>query len=235
MDRQLTAMHPRLVITAAGGPPITTWNLDGRSGWQPLGGSTMNQKWYHRTDIDLSGYALQDMTFFPTGVGVQDPGLYKAFFQAPDIEGFTLQVLDIITSIALSEFQINQLTSLQLDGIAMGMLGSSSDFETIILGSYRAFTFDSNLKSMQGVCSLLRSQRFGSGEPNASDRLFSYRIIQWENQPDLPNPFLPNDQIVIPAARHLLNGEFVEEDDLVYMQRLKRSVELARDVTTYVF
>jgi hypothetical protein len=72
---------------------------------------------------------------------------------------------------------------------------------------------------------LERSQRFDSGEPTAADKLYSYRIVTLFTS-DLDEA----SYVTIPAARHLIGGVMGGEDDLVYMQRLKRSYELANQV-----
>ncbi len=66
---------------------------------------------------------------------------------------------------------------------------------------------------------------FDSGEPSASENLYCYRIVHTAQQ-DLIN----GNSVQIPAARQLIAGVIAEESDLVYMQRLKRSYELANQV-----
>ena len=222
--QQLNALHPRLIA-------VVDDTLDfqpGRSGWINAGAAS--RVWYHQTDIDLSGYALQDMSFFPSAVGVQDPGLYSLYVGDTPLTGLLVQVLDIVTSVPLSEEQILQLSNRQLAQVGPGMLGSDQEYETLLMGQYRAFTYDNSFTAVQGTLTLQRSQRFGSGEPTAADKLSTYRIVEFFPEPNFPSPFTPGDQLKIPAARFLINGEMVEEPDLVHMMRLKRSYELANQV-----
>jgi hypothetical protein len=139
-DRTLSAMHPSLVASFE----------DALGGWQNLNGWSVTPSTntlYHETQIDLSGYAAESLTYFPEAVGIQDPGTYLA-------------------------------------------RGGP-----------------------------------GSGDPTAADKLFCYRIVSVISD-DLGDGALA----VIPAARQILNGYMDEETELVYMQRLKRSYELANQV-----
>jgi hypothetical protein len=222
-DRRLTALHPALV----GG-----WdNAEGRwsnlNGWQQAGLST----YWHETVLDLSGYSRDSLTFFPNAVGLQDPGVYLFLPQVilPEAPQQALQVLDIITSVpiidasgilAVANSQ-RPFSGLSADNTGLGLLGSPYDFSTILFGMYRFFTANTNIP-YPGYQQLERSQRFDSGEPNASDKLYCYRIVSTFQQ-DL----IEDDQIAIPACRQLISGVMGEESDLVYMQRLKRSYELA--------
>mgnify|MGYP003643830137 FL=1 len=222
MERRLNAMHPSLDATwdnAAG-----SWTPT--NGWQQAGTSTF----FHETVIDLSGFAMDSLTFFPAAIGLQDPGIYLFLPQTilPDAPQQSIQVLDIVTSVPLKGMQgILDVATLQrpYNGNAgLGMLGSTHEFETILFGMYRFFTANTNIPQ-PGYCQLERSQRFDSGEPNASDKLFCYRIVSTFQQ-DL----VEGDILSIPAARQLIGGAFDDESELVYMQRLKRSYELANQV-----
>lgn len=223
-DRRLIALHPSLVgiwDNAAG-----TWAAsNGLNGWQQAGTTTF----FHETEIDLSGYAMDSLTFFPNSVGLQDPGIY-AFTPnvlLPDAPQQAIQVLDIITSVPISGMAgILAAAELQdpSSNIGIGMLGSPHDFTTILFGMYRFFTANTNIP-YPGYQQLERSQRFDSGEPTAADRLFCYRIVNTFQQ-DL----VDGDSIAIPACRQLIAGVLSAEADEVYLQRLKRSYEIANQV-----
>ena len=222
MERRLNAMHPSLDATwdAAAGSWTPT------NGWQQAGASTF----FHETVIDLSGFAMDSLTFFPAAIGLQDPGVYIFLPQTilPDAPQQSIQVLDIVTSVPLKGLQgildVADLNRPFNGNTGLGLLGSTHEFETILFGMYRFFTANTNIP-FPGYCQLERSQRFDSGEPNASDKLFCYRIVSTFQQ-DL----VEGDTLSIPAARQLIGGAFDDESELVYMQRLKRSYELANQV-----
>jgi len=218
-SRRLAAMHPGLTETYVSG---TTWtaSVPGvNSGWSQLG---TGSGWFHETQIDLSGYAMDSLTFFPSAVGIQDPGVYR---MKPGATATTssLYVLDVIASTPLDPDQVMGAFIGWM--VAPGMFGSDETFETILYGLARVFSENDTIK-IPNYQQLQRSQRFESGEPNASDKLFCYRIVQISAE--ALDAGLSN--IVIPACRQLISGMFDEESELVYMQRLKRSYELANQI-----
>ena len=211
-ERRITALHPRLNATYNG----ATW--DNLSGWSVL--DLAGTQFAHETVIDLSGYAMDSLTFFPTSVGLQDPGVYLVR-GTPDPTFSGLQVLDIITSVPMD---LSTVSSLQVQGAGPGMLRSEYEFETILFGMYRFFSTNLNVPYANYV-QLERSQRFDSGEPTAADKLYCYRIVNLT-----VSGLDPQSRVSIPAARQLIAGVMAAEPELVYMQRLKRSYELANQV-----
>jgi len=212
-ERRLEAMHPSLESVYDG----ANWGT--LNGWQQLSSTVLA----HETEIDLSGYTRDSLTFFPTGVGLQDPGIYTfSPFLDPAFPLKALQVLDIVTSIPMN--LLEAATTMQANNAAPGMIGSVSQFESILFGAYRWFTPNSQV-NYPNYMSLERSERFDSGEPSASEKLYCYRIVQMIQQDLVVDNF-----IQIPAARQLIAGIIGAESDLVYMQRLKRSYELANQV-----
>ena len=206
-------MHPSLSSDYSTG----TWN--NLNGWTVL--NAAQTRFAHETVIDLSGYAMESLTFFPAAIGLQDPGIYV--YNPGDAATFNgLQVLDIVTSVPMD---LDAVANIQAQGIGPGMLGSLYEFETILFGMFRFFTANTNIP-YPNCQQLERSQRFDSGEPNAADKLFCYRIVTLLSD----GPPEPTSRFAVPAARQLIGGAMDEESELVYMQRLKRSYELANQV-----
>lgn len=218
--RRLEAMHPsfRGDFDAA----LNTWVglvPAGETGWVIRDGAVSIL--YHETQIDLSGYAMDSLTFFPRAVGIQDPGIYSFKNTVGDPNANALQVLDIVTTVPID---VNRVSNAMMANIAPGMIDSPYDFTPIIFGLYRFFSKNSNIL-YPDYQQLERSQRFDSGEATAADKLYCYRIVQV-----IATALDDNSQIFIPAARQLIGGVLDEESDLVYMQRLKRSYELANQI-----
>ena len=212
-ERRIAALHPALNATYSESDGWSPLN-----GWQELRASILA----HETQIDLSGYAMDSLTFFANGVGLQDPGIY-AFKPGETSETFQgLVVLDIVTSVPMDLETVAD--TIMNDITAPGMLGSLYEFETILFGMYRFFSPNTNI-AFPNYQSLVRSQRFDSGEPTAADKLYCYRVVGTVTL-DLDD----NSIIQIPAARQIIAGAMGDEPDLVYMQRLKRSYELANQV-----
>jgi hypothetical protein len=212
-ERQLVAEHPALVGLY---DDVGNMWLNNK-GWEGSGAVM-----WHETQIDLSGYAKDSLTFFPSAVGLQDPGMYA--FKPGALSSYSgLLVLDIVTSVPLGDID-DVMQRLASFNAGPGLLRTPEQFETIIFGQYRFFTPNSNI-SYPDYQSLERSQRFDSGQPTAADKLYSYRIVAMQTL-DLD----PQSRIEIPAARHIIAGAMGDESDLTYMMRLKRSYELANQV-----
>lgn len=209
MERRLTALHPPLVSPYDN--LTSTWST--LVGWSQLSPTVLA----HETSIDLSGYAMERLTFFPEAIGLQDPGTYS-FGPGPNATYSGLQVLDIVTSVPLDLLVVSD--ALTNENVGPGMIGSLANFETLVFGMYRFFTQNTTLP-IPNYQQLERSQRFDSGEPNASDRLYCYRIVTL-----FADDLGDGASISIPAARQLMGGKMDEESELVYMQRLKRGYEL---------
>lgn len=213
-ERTITAEHTSLVGQYANA--TSAWS--GLNGWTQINPNLL----FHEASVDLSGYAMSDLTMYVEELGMQDPGIYS-FVAGAGATYSGLQVIDMITSVPMTE---DDLTTLQNNAVVIGpgMLGSVQNFEQIVLGTYRFFTPNS-LISYPGYQQLARTQRFDSGEPNAADKLFCYRIVIL-----LTDDLDDNSLLLVPACRQLIGSRFHKEDFLHYMMRLKRSYELANQV-----
>jgi len=85
------------------------------------------------------------------------------------------------------------------------------------------FTKNASVVGLPGLMLNARTVKFGSGNPTAVQKLWVYRVVMFLQTP------APGDLLVIPAANIVLLGDIFKEEELVYMQRLKRSYELAQD------
>ena len=220
MNRRLAAMHPALTVSYAGGTNWTAYPGTTGKTWQQL---SSGSGFFHETQIDLSGYALQDLTFFPNAVGIQDPGQYRMKAGAAASTSAVF-VLDLITS---TPIDVNRVMVDDLFGLNIGpaMFGSDETFETVLYGLFRLFSVNSTI-TIPDYQQLQRSQRFESGEPTAADKLYCYRIVQISAEVlDAGQSYL-----LVPACRQMIAGNIDAEPELVHMQRLKRSYELANQV-----
>jgi hypothetical protein len=220
-ERRLTAMHPSMV--GIWDNANSRWNgSNGLNGWEMASATVL----YHETEIDLSGYAMDSLTFFPSSVGLQDPGIYNFLPQTiiPDAPLQGLNVLDIISSVPMDPLEVMTAMNAFPTNSGPGLIGSKYEFTTILFGMFRFFTANTNVP-YPGFVQLQRSQRFDSGEATAADRLYCYRIVQ-----TLQQDLVDGDSLGIPAARQLIAGVLSEEKELVYMQRLRRSYELANQL-----
>ena len=190
------------------------WNLDSASGLAGAPGPLAPYMWT-MTTIDLGGLELEKETFFPVGSTIQDPGLYLNSSETTP----AMSVIDLITDKLIDPSEVIDFAYIHAqNGSNYGMMGNDNDASTIVMGQYRFMTGNSNLTYSQMMRTEV-STSFSSGEPTAASKLYCYRIVQ---------PWVDGDTttITVPAARFYLTGVRDQEDDLVYMMRLKRSYEL---------
>ena len=207
-ERILTKMVPAMVATR------------GASGWESVagwGGTGTSDIMAFHAYIDVAGYTADDLTLFPIGVTLQDPGSYKVSRAGGAPPNVPLQVLDIITTEVLS---LDDVLAWVTDNTMPGMLGTTHDFSQIIWGQFRTFlgqiTYASNAVEFLAANGGL----FGSGAPSTADKLHCYRFIL------LPGS-AQNDIVAIPASRFILNAVIAPEDEKAFLMRQKRSYELA--------
>ena len=192
------------------------WNLDVAEIAPVAAPGILGPVMWVMNTIDLAGLELAKETFFPVGTSIQDPNFYTNTSSSTP----AMHIIDLITDKLIDPLLSIQMTAgiSQLFGTNYGMMGDSNDPTTIIMGSYRFKTGNSNLTYPQ----MMRTEQasiFSSGEPTAASKLYCYRIIV---------PLVDGDSTIIsiPSARFYLTGVRDEEPELEYMMRLKRSYEL---------
>jgi hypothetical protein len=163
--------------------------------------------------IDMSGLTLDDLTFVPQGVELQDPGRY-ILIGSPTID---LEVLDIISQERLTLADIDAQLLL---GNVPGMSETKEDFTQIIFGQYRVLLLNNTSDNIE-LLTTIDGGGFSSQEATAADKLWCYRIARVNGAKTVGTEFR------IPASRFVMVGTTVEEKELTYMMRLKRSFELA--------
>jgi hypothetical protein len=216
-NRRLEALHPNYWAKYDG----TKWvgyAPFGETGWSVIGGAVATLS--HETQLDLSGYNLQRKTIFPRAVGIQDPGLYS-FKPGAGSNSDGLLIMDVITSVPLDIVEVSNNSVL---GVYPGTLGSKYDYSQVIFGMARFFAKNTTVP-FPNYQQLQRTARFGSGEPNASDKLYCYRIVRI-----LAEVLDNTSEILLPSCRQVISANIDEEPHLEYMMRLKRSYELAGQV-----
>ena len=156
--------------------------------------------------IDLSGYTRESRTFFPGSPLLQEGGMYVL------VGGTSLTNYTLITS-----SPIDETTMMTIAGTftVPGMLDSTTNADQVVwvVGSQMGpgSTFN-NLLSTQDAWS------WGTGNPTATDRLYVYKFAHIITG--------TNATVQLPPCHILVPGIVDGEEDLVYMERLRRSFEL---------
>jgi len=162
--------------------------------------------------FDLSGYQLDDLTFMPQGTVVQDPGTYKS-----NNPTMAFAVLDIISQERLT---IAQIETAVLANNMPGMSETTQDFIQIVAGTYRLMTPNTTL--LPNLLTTIQRKEFGSGSPSTVAKLWCYRFVT-----PVEGVWAAGNTLEIPAARFILTGTVIQESDLPFLMRQKRSYELA--------
>jgi len=166
----------------------------------------------YASEIDLSGWAMNDFTFGTVRSQYQDPGIYES-----DTASGKVEVMELISDIPLSNTKL--IIAKNGMGVTVpGMLYAGRlDFKAVIYGNYRLYVPNSTL-GLTNYLQLISSGSFGSKEPTASSTLYCYRIIRCTG--------LTTETLNTPALRIGLFGAFYQEGDIDYLMRLKRSYQL---------
>jgi len=202
-DRTLAMPVPAVTLTR------------GASGWGTASGWTgtgLNDLIMFESYFDTSGYTSDDMTLFPMGALLQDPGRYTS--TNPNVP---MQVLDIISQVRMS---MTDVYGWIVSNAMPGMLGTTVEWTQVLWGQYRTLLGQASFQSAGTEFLAASAGLFGSGSPSTAQKLYCYRFIIMPNSQEL-------DQISIPASRFVLNAIIAEEDDKAFLMRQKRSYELA--------
>jgi hypothetical protein len=219
-DRTLRIEIPScLVAKVAEEPEWTDKTL--LNGWSTLASSPTIVYW--EGSIDLSGYARDYKTFYPSG-GVIQEGAFTVL-----AGGAAAIVYTVVSSVPVNVENL----SLQLFGNAgPGFIGTpngttgseSQNWETVIFAQNEVLLINQNLPSASGILQPLTVKQSGSLSPTAAQVLYVVKMA-------IPlGATIGITTFGIPASRVILPGTMDQEPELEYMMRLSRSVELANQV-----
>lgn len=200
-----------------------TLNTAYPAGWVVLGTGSVG----YENQIDLTGYAMDDLTFYFHGSFLQEAGPFTYNL------GAGMLVYDLVTTVPV---QMTDMANLMLNSNAVGMTQygdapsgtGNQNRETVIHSQIRLLAKDTSFPG-EYYLSTLNNSFQSSLEATAADRLFVYRVVVLI--PDVtatpPTTFPYGPIAVVPSARIVLPGVMGREPELEYMMRLKRSYELA--------
>ena len=233
MDRILIAEFPWFSVTSDNADPAN-WILQATD-TRSIG--TTGQVYVQEMKLDLSGYVQDSLTVgFRRSFeqeGATDRIFWKKAFD-PNNDG--VQTQTIVSSVPFNDEQLTAsiLTSpgfipYPVSGIDYGNFNRTH----IIHGRYQEM-FPNTIIGSGGFGSTgnaaltsIADHYYSSLEPTAADCLYCYRVFL------VPAPSIQGtgiSTVSLPPKRVILDAFTVEEPDLEYMMRLKRSYELANQV-----
>lgn len=199
-------------------------------GWKPV--STYPLALWYEDSIDLSGYNLQQLTFYPE-IGFNQMGV--AHTVLGNDGGMILDATYVTTVPLTDDTDLLSWTIFggspalpNFDFASTGLVyDNTQNWETTLFVEQRMYQRNANTPNNLGNMQLLAREQLGSLDPTASDKLFIYRIIIPYSD---TGPHLDFAQVGVPPSRVGFIGTMAKEADLEYMMRLKRSYELANQV-----
>lgn len=180
------------------------------SGWKPMTGGV-----YHESYFDISAYELSDLTAIPSLLQLQDAMPYRTTGPLPP--DFQVGVFDIISQERLDPAAV---AAQWIDGEYPSSPGNRFDWSQILMCNFRLMLPQTDFVATQLLLPATGGS-LGSSEPSAAAKLWTYRIVM------IAGTSLTGLSISVPATRFIAGIEVVEEKDLAYLMRLKRSYELA--------
>jgi len=206
---QLYKQLPGSTINFVFGEPGSVWtSTTATNGWEGLGVDFGGQAFAgaaYRTYIDLSGWSTQELTTFTQGVDIQKSN------SPINGSGNTNLIweFDFITTRRLTTLEISEFTH------QPGFLPSTVDLMEVIYGENRTYAENANIP---GTYVTTRAETFGSGNPTAMDKMHWTRLYVFGAA--------VTDEVELFPTNLVVQAMTVEEKDLVWMERLRRSYVL---------
>jgi hypothetical protein len=201
----------------AGSDGITLDDLSGLNGWLQVPSAAPGTAVYWEGTIDLSGYARDYKTFYPTGGVIQEGAAWLAY------GGSGQTVLTYVSSIPLD---VDAIVAEFVLGSGPGFMQGSDQqtWTSLLFAESQVNLINANLPAL-GICQPITVKQSGSLSPTAAQVLYVMKIVA----PTTIGGII-GTSLNIPASRIILPGTMDQEPQLEYMMRLARSVELANQV-----
>jgi len=175
-------------------------------GWTVVGAGAIAY-YVYRTSIDLQGWTDQQLTMFTQGVDVQK-GIMPLLGGGEAAKG--LREFDFITTRKLKDSECELYLNIP------GSLASTVSQQEVIYGEFVEYGRNTTITN---TFIKTNSQTIGSGVPTAMDKLHWTRVLFFH----VPGN---NDTVLIDNTNLVVQAMTMEEKDLVWMERLRRSYVL---------
>jgi hypothetical protein len=193
-------------LTTSGDPPSVSNEITGNN-WEKLN----NRTFANRTYYDLSGYNKSELTAFFQGIDVQEEFAPQGTMQC--------WVIDLITTEYVDDDTITNalFETAGLLGDLPGFPESTYNQEQVIYGRTRSYL----TSSIWGGVGEFGRTRWGTCSASTADKIHITRILYTD-------PLVPPEAILsIPPVNYVASIVVIEEKELTFLMRQKRSYELA--------
>ena len=211
--KTLAKEHQYLQLVRSG----PDWTVQFTKGsWRKIGAESFVSETY----FDLAGMAIDDKTLFFEAAGVQTVLSPLANNVGT---GDSAIIMDIMCTRQITDAQL--IATLLYGNMAgnQGVSGSQGplSFEETVYARTQMFVRHVDTAAW-GYLTMTDENFFGSMQPTASDRIYSYRLVFLSALTGGTN----TTEVTIAPARHLLKSTAREESEHKYMMRLMRSYQL---------
>jgi|TARA_R110002096_G_C14614032_1_gene723650 hypothetical protein len=176
--------------------------------------------------LDVSGWGLQDLSFFPIQAGIQEGCEFRYIIDD------TLDVIDMITDCPLDALDFIENNLLQYPFTMPGLYARRNSnldatnpvlgWENVLYGQLRTMQHNSNLIGTTVLP--VNINDFGSMNPTATDKLYFYRILL----PRKGTTVQVGGFSASPASRFIIKGQLKSEGELSYVYRLIDSFKVTQ-------
>jgi len=200
----------------AGDPPSVPG--DSTQGWSTIPAidalGAAAEAYAFRTYIDLAGWSRQELTTFTQAIDIQKGLIPLRTPAAPGAPQIGIYEFDLITTRRLTDLELGNLAALP------GFLPSTVDLMELIYGERMIYAENANTG---GTFVQIGGEAFGSGNPTAMDKLHWTRLVYLHSSSATDEVFIYPTNLVVQAIT-------MEEKDLVWIERLRRSYVLQDEV-----
>jgi len=220
-NRLLRKQLPGTLLTFDEAPPYVEAQVAG-AGWEIVFNGVCNYAVW-RGYFDISGWSKEKLSAFIGGAGWQETDSWS--LHNPQTGGTyapQVKTWDIVSKCYLPNSILDGDKFGDLTGIsgwnAPGMIKSDYNLEEILAGRFRQFVPNENLLN---VLNQYSQELWGAGDATAGDKIYITRIVSsFIAMKDTSLLIVPPQSVILPAT-------LVDEKDLAYMERLRRSYVLA--------
>ena len=215
MPKTLAKEHQFIALERAD-PNVNEWSIVAQyGGWRQLGPNSFCSSNY----FDLAGLAMDDKTLFFEASGVQT---ILAPLANRTGAGDSCLIMDLMSTRPLTDGQL--LTTIGSGNFAGNAASDGQgplSFEETVYARTQMFVRHLDT-SAWGYITMTDENFFGSMEPTASDRIYSYRVAVVSQETSGTSM----TELSIYPARHLLQATVKEEPEFQYLMRLMKSYQL---------
>lgn len=218
VDPKAHQLYKQLGATNIGLNYASSTDAYAKNGWKVIWNSFPYA--VNKTYIDLTGWAAQDLTTFTQGVDIQTALMPRS----TSLGILEVTCLDILSTRRLTDAEISDWGIAGISADPPGFIDNTVDLMEVIYGERTTFAKNDSIDAVAGsVYVILDRETFGSGNPTAMRRLHWTRVYWLNGSGD-------NEIMHIPAANLVVQAMTVEEKDLVWMERLRRSYKQQSEI-----